>query len=88
MIYNKIRLENDEVYVIRFLKMIKINDVREIKRVLKSKSSSLMINFDNDSKVDCFKIRMKSTQKLDIKLLSLSLSLFKRCLRIYKISKI
>ena len=59
IIYNEIKLENDEVCVIRFLKMIKINGVEEIKRVLKSKSFSLIIDFNNDSKINCFKIRMK-----------------------------
>ena len=61
VICNKIRFENDEICVINFLKMIKINDVKEIKRVLKSKNFSLMINFDNNSKIDCFEIKMKST---------------------------
>ena len=61
MIYNKIRFENDEIYVIRFLKMIKINDVEKIKRALKSKSFLLIINFDNDSKIDYFEIKMKLT---------------------------
>ena len=41
--------------------MIKINDVEEIKRALKSKSSLLIINFNNDSKIDYFEIKMKST---------------------------
>ena len=70
--------------------MIEINDVEKIGRALKSKNSSLMINFDNNSKIDCLEIKMKSTQKFEIKLLilSLSLSLFKKCLKIYKISKI
>ena len=92
MTYNEIKFENDETCVIRLLKMIKINDVEEIKRALKSKNSLLMINFDNDSKINYFEIKMKSTQKFKTKslslLLSLSLSLFKRCSRIYKISKI
>ena len=61
MIYNEIRFENNKVYVIRFLKMIEINDVEKIKRVLKSKNFSLMINFNNDSRIDYFEIRMKST---------------------------
>ena len=60
MIYNKIKFENDKVYVIKLLKMIKINDVEEIKRALKSKSFSLIINFDNDSRINYFEIRMKS----------------------------
>ena len=76
--------------------MIKINDVKEIKRVLKSKRSSLIINFNNDSKINYSKIRMKLTQKFKIKSLSLllslslslSLSLFKRYLKTFKISKI
>ena len=90
MIYNKIKFENDKVYVIRLLKVIKISDVEEIKRALKSKSSSLIIDFDNNSKINYFKIRIKLTQEFKIKLLSLSLSLllFKKCLKIYKISKI
>ena len=91
MIYNKTKFENDEVYVIRFLKIIKINDVKNIKRILKSKNSSLIINFNN-SKINYFEIKMKLTQKFKIKslslLLSLSLSLFKKCLKTYKISKI
>ena len=61
MIYNEIRFENNEICVIKFLKMIKINDVGEIKRILKSKSFSLIINFNNDSKVDYFEIKMKLT---------------------------
>ena len=70
--------------------MIEVNDVEKIERALKSKNSSLMINFNNNSKIDCLEIKMKSTQKFEIKLLllSLSLSLFKKCLKIYKISKI
>ena len=92
IIYNEIRFENNKVYIIKFLKMIKINDIEEIKRALKSKSSSLIINFNNNLKVDYLEIGMKSTQKLETKslLLSLSLSLllFKKCSKIYKISKI
>ena len=61
IIYNKIRFKNNEIYVIRLLKIIEINDVKKIKRVLKSKSFSLMIDFDNDSKIDYFEIKMKST---------------------------
>ena len=60
MIYNEIKFENDEIYVIKLLKIIKINDVEEIKRALKSKSSSLIINFNNDSKINYFEIKMKS----------------------------
>ena len=59
MIYNKIKFKNNKICVIRLLKMIKINDVEEIKRALKSKSSLLIINFDNDSKIDFFEIKMK-----------------------------
>ena len=59
MIYNEIRFENDEIYIIRLLKIIKINDVKKIKRVLKSKSFLLMINFDNDLKINYFEIKMK-----------------------------
>ena len=90
MIYNEIKFKNDEIYVIRFLKIIKINDVEEIRRALKSKNSLLIINFNNDSRINYFEIRIKSTQKLEIKSLSLSLSLslFKRYSKIYKISKI
>ena len=92
IIYNEIRFENNKVYIIKFLKMIKINDIEEIKRALKSKSSSLIINFNNNLKVDYFEIKMKLTQKLETKslLLSLSLSLllFKKCSKVYKISKI
>ena len=60
VIYNEIRFKNDEACVIGFLEIIKINNVEEIKRVLKSKSFLLMINFDNNLRVDCFKIKMKS----------------------------
>ena len=60
IIYNEIRFKDDEICVIRLLKIIKINDIEEIKRALKPKSSLLMINFNNDSKINCFKIRMKS----------------------------
>ena len=92
MIYNEIKFENNKIYVIKLLKMIKINDVEKIKRVLKSKSSLLIINFNNNSKINYFEIKMKSTQKFEIKSLllslSLSLSLFKKCLKIYKISRI
>ena len=90
MIYNEIRFENDKVCVIRLLKMIKINDIEEMKRALKSKSFSFIINFDNDSKINYFEIKMKSTQKFKIKslLLSLSLLLFQKCSKIYKILKI
>ena len=59
-IYNEIRFKNDEIYIIRFLKIIEINDVEKIKRALKSKNSLLMINFDNDSEINCFEIKMKS----------------------------
>ena len=59
VIYNKIRFKNDKIYVIGLLKIIKINDVEEIRRVLKSKNSLLMINFNNNSKIDYFKIKMK-----------------------------
>ena len=61
MIYNEIRLENDKICVIKILKIIEINDVKEIKRALKSKNSSLIINFDNNLKINYFKIKMKST---------------------------
>ena len=90
MIYNEIELENDEICVIKLLKMIEISGVEEIKRALKSKSSSLMIDFDNDSRINYFEIKIKSTQKFNIKSLSLSLSLslFKKCSRIYKILRI
>ena len=90
MIYNEIKFENNEVYVIKLLKIIEINDIEEIKRALKPKSFLLIINFDNDSRVDYFEIRIKSTQKFETKSLSLSLSLslFKKCLKTYKISRI
>ena len=90
MIYNKTKFENNEICVIKLLKIIKINDVGKIKRALKPKSSLLIINFDNNSKIDYFEIKIKLTQKLKIKSLSLSLSLslFKKCLKIYKILKI
>ena len=38
---------------------MKINDIEKIKRVLKSKSSLLMINFNNNSKINYFEIRIK-----------------------------
>ena len=60
MIYNEIKFKNDEIYVTELLKMIKINNVEEIRCALKSKNSSIMINFNNDSKIDYFEIRMKS----------------------------
>ena len=41
--------------------MIKINNVEEIKRALKPKSFSLIINFNNNSKIDYFEIKMKLT---------------------------
>ena len=59
MIYNKIRFKNNEICVIKLLKIIKINDVEEIKRALKSKNFSLMINFNNNSKINYFEIKMK-----------------------------
>ena len=61
MIYNEIRFEDDETCVIRFLKIIKINNVEEIKRALKPKSFLLIINFDNNSRINCFEIKMKLT---------------------------
>ena len=61
VIYNKIKFENNKIYIIKLLKIIKINDVEKIKRVLKSKSSLLMINFNNDLKIDYLEIKMKST---------------------------
>ena len=89
MIYNKIKFKNKNLICdVRLLKIIKINDVEDIKRALKPKSFSLIINFNNDSKINYFKIKIKSTQKLKIKSLSLSLSLFKKCSKIYKILKI
>ena len=59
MIYNKIKFKNDEICVIRFLKIIEINDVEEIKRALNPKNSLLIINFDNNSKIKYFEIKMK-----------------------------
>ena len=41
--------------------MIKINDIDEIKRILKSKSFLFIINFDNNSKINYFEIKMKLT---------------------------
>ena len=60
MICNKVRFKNNEICVIRFLKVIEINDVEEIKRALKSKSSLFVINFNNNSRINCFEIKMKS----------------------------
>ena len=61
IIYNETKFENDEIYIIKLLKMIKIKDVKEIKCILKLKSSLLMISFDNNSKINCFEIKTKST---------------------------
>ena len=61
MIYNKIRFKNDKICVIKLLKIIKINDIGEIRRALKSKSSLFVINFNNNSRINYFEIRMKST---------------------------
>ena len=62
MIYDKIKFEKRNlIYDVKILKMIKINGVEEIKRVLKSKSFSFVISFDNDLKVDYFEIKMKLT---------------------------
>ena len=90
MICNEIKFKNNEIYVITLLKIIEINDIKKIKRALKSKSFLLIINFDNDSRINYFKIKIKLTQKFKIKSLSLSLllSLFKKCLKVYKISRI
>ena len=58
--YIKIKFENKNlIYNVKLLKMIKINDVEDIERALKSKSFLLIINFNNNLKVDYFKIRMK-----------------------------
>ena len=51
MIYNKTKFE----------KIFKINDVEKIKRVLTPKSFLLIIDFNNDSRINYFKIKMKST---------------------------
>ena len=59
MIYNKIRFENDEAYIIELLKMIKISDVEKIERALKSKSFLLIINFDNNSRINYLEIKIK-----------------------------
>ena len=88
MIYNEIRFKNNEIYNLKFLKMIKINDIKDIKRVLKPKSFLLIINFNNDLKINYFEIKMKSAQKFETKSLSLLLSLFGKCAKIYKILKI
>ena len=61
IIYNEIKFENNKVCVIKLLKIIKINDVEEIRRALKLKSFSLMINFNNNSKINYFKIKIEST---------------------------
>ena len=61
MICNKIKFKNNEIYDIKLLKMIEISDIEDIKRALKPKSFSLIINFNNDLKINCFEIRMKST---------------------------
>ena len=59
---DKIRFKKkDLIYDIRFLEMIEVRDVEEIKRVLKSKRFSFMISFNNDLKIDYFEIKMKST---------------------------
>ena len=59
MIYNEIKFKNNKVYIINFLKVIKIKNVEKIKRALKSKSFSLIINFNNDSRINYFKIKVK-----------------------------
>ena len=41
--------------------MIKISDIEEIERALKPKRSSFIINFNNNLKIDYFKMKMKST---------------------------
>ena len=69
MIYNEIRLEDKNlIYNIKLLKIIEeINDGKNIKRALKPKSSLLIIDFNNDLKINYFEIKMKSTQKFKIK---------------------
>ena len=59
IICNKIKFKNNEIYVIRLLKIIKINDVEKIERALKLKSFSLIINFNNDLRINYFEIKMK-----------------------------
>ena len=89
MICDKIKFKNKNLICdIRLLKIIKINNIEDIKHILKSKSFSLINFFDNNSKIDYLEIKMKSTQKLKTKSLSLSLSLFEKYTKIYKISKI
>ena len=62
LIYNKVKFKKRDLTCdIRLLKIIEINDVEEIKRVLKSKRFSFVINFNNNSKIDYFKIKMKLT---------------------------
>ena len=41
--------------------MIKIDGVKEIKRALKSNFFLLITNFNNDSRINCFEIKMKLT---------------------------
>ena len=41
--------------------MIKISDVEKIKRALKSKNSLLIINFNNNSKINYLKTKIKLT---------------------------
>ena len=87
VIYNEIRFKNKNlIYNIKLLKIIQINNIGDIKRALKLKSFLLIINFNNDSKIGYFEIKMKSAQNFKIK--SLLLLLFKKCSRVYKISKI
>ena len=91
IICDKIKIEKrDLIYDIKLLKIIKINDVEEIERALKSKRFLFIINFNNDLRIDCLEIKTKSTQKFEVKLLSLSLSLllFEKCLKAFKISRI
>ena len=62
MIYDKIRFKNKNLICdIRFLKIIKINNVENIKRILKSKIFSLTIDFNNDSRINYFEIKIKLT---------------------------
>ena len=52
---------NNIIYNIKFEKMNKINDINNINRVYKSKNFSLMINFNENLKIDYFEINIKLT---------------------------
>ena len=60
-----------------------MKDIEEIGRTLKSKSSSLIISLDNNSRINYFEVEIKSIREL--KEYSLLLSLFERYIRVSNI---